>query len=363
MDIRVLLVCPDGEAAGLVLPVLTELGMKVEPTNSLARGQQLLQEERFDAVVFDYHDDRPGSDFLAALRQTPKNRTTMLIAIVGADFNVRPVFGLGASFVLYRPLSLERLRLSLRAASDLLKRERRRSRRVPVRSIVKVSYPGQPEFETTLNDISESGTSVAAAGQLPRAGKVYCEFVLPGQHEPVRLSGEVAWQDSSGLTGIRFLDVPQASRRLLKSWHEKTGAGAKKDQANGDESSVQPARGNKNSVKPANSNRRSARRFPCRVGAEVFLLRSSVPNRCTLSDMSEGGCYVEMPCPFPCGSEVEILVRTHDSRFKIQGEVLAAHPGFGMGVRFQFRDSSERVEILRLLGALAASQPLNVQML
>ena len=352
MDVRVLLVCPDQEAADLVSPVLTELGLDLERTNSLSRGRELLLQERFDAVVFDYHDDAAGSEFLSELHQSPKNRTSMLIAIVDEDFNVRPVFGLGASFALFRPLSQDRLRLSLRAASDLLRRERRRSRRVPVRVAATISYPGQDEFKTTLNDLSESGASiVTAAGQLPRAGKVYCEFVLPGQKEPVRLSGEVAWREASGITGIRFLGVPQASRRLIQSWQEK--AGPPKHAASGN---APPP------PKPGSGNRRTVRRFACKIGAEVFLQGSAVPNRCALSDISEGGCYVEMPCPFPGGSGIEILVRTNDSRFKIQGQVLATHPGFGMGVRFEFRDSSEEVEVLRLLGVLAANQPLNVQL-
>ena len=350
MDVRVLLVCPDQEAADLVAPVLTELGLDLERTNSLSRGRELLQQERFDAVVFDYHDDAAGSEFLSELHQSPKNHTSMLIAIVDEDFNVRPVFGLGASFALFRPLSLDRLRLSLRAASDLLRRERRRSRRIPVRVTATISYPGQDEFETTLNDLSDSGAAiVTAAGQLPRAGKVYCEFVLPGQKEPVRLSGEVAWREVSGLTGIRFLGVPQASRRLIQSWHEKAVPPKR------DAGAVPPP-------KHGSGNRRSMRRFACKIGAEVFLQGSAVPNRCALSDISEGGCYVEMPCPFPGGSKIEILVRTNDSRFKIQGQVLATHPGFGMGVCFEFRDSSEQVEILRLLGVLAANQPLNVQL-
>jgi len=109
-------------------------------------------------------------------------------------------------------------------------------------------------------------------------------------------------------------------------------------------------------------NRRAMRRFACKIGAEVFMRGSSVPNRCMLSDISEGGCYVEMPSPFPGGSGVEIVVRTDDARFKIQGQVLATHPGFGMGVRFQFRDTSEQTEILRLLGLLAARHPLNMQL-
>lgn len=81
---------------------------------------------------------------------------------------------------------------------------------------------------------------------------------------------------------------------------------------------------------------------------------TSVPNRCTLSDISEGGCYVEMPSPLSGQTGVEILVRTADTKMRIRGQVLATHPGFGMGVRFMFRDSVEREEILRLLAVLAS---------
>ena len=60
-------------------------------------------------------------------------------------------------------------------------------------------------------------------------------------------------------------------------------------------------------------------------------------------------------------SGVEIVVRTADTKFKIRGQVLATHPGFGMGVRFTFRDSVEREEILRLLAVLSAGPILDEQ--
>src|SRR5208337_5016347 len=64
-------------------------------------------------------------------------------------------------------------------------------------------------------------------------------------------------------------------------------------------------------------NRRGKWRFACKLGAEVYRLGSDVPNRCTLSDISEGGCYVEMPTPLSAQSGVEILVRTADTKFRI----------------------------------------------
>jgi len=41
-------------------------------------------------------------------------------------------FGAGANFVLYKPISVSQAQASLRAATALLKRERRRAFRVPV---------------------------------------------------------------------------------------------------------------------------------------------------------------------------------------------------------------------------------------
>ena len=366
MDQRGLVVCPDQDSESLLALILSELGMAAEHTPSIARGLELLDSRPFDAIVLDYRADQGSEEFLARLRRSSKNRASMLIAIVDGAFNARPVFGLGANFVLYRPLSSERTRTSLRAARGLMRRERRRAPRKPVNSMANVAFPGGPELNAALTDLSDGGTSLQTTSRIPPACKVYFEFALPGQQQLVRLSGEVAWQDSSGRVGIRFIDVPQSSRRLIQTWLQHS---------NGHPASAPPAQPTANSspqrekaaeAKDASlvsnaGNRRGELRFACKLGAEVYRLGDSVPNRCTLSDISEGGCYVEMPSPFSGQSGVEILVRTADAKLRIRGQVLATHPGFGMGVRFMFRDSVEREEVLRLLAVLSAGPSLDEQ--
>src|SRR6266436_3704823 len=76
--------------------VLSELGMTVDHTPLITRGLELLDSQRFDAIVLDYRADQSSEQFLARLRQSAKNRASMLIAIVDSEFNARPVFGLGA---------------------------------------------------------------------------------------------------------------------------------------------------------------------------------------------------------------------------------------------------------------------------
>jgi c-di-GMP-binding flagellar brake protein YcgR len=399
MDLRALVVCPDQDSVALLTLILSELGMAAEHTPSISRGLELLDSQHFDAIVLDYRADQRSEEFFARLRQSAKNRTSMLIAVVDGEFNARPVFGLGANFILYRPLSSERTRISLRAARNLMRRERRRTPRAAVGSTANVAYPGAPELNAVLTDLSDGGTLIHTANRLPPACKVYFEFALPGQQQLVRLSGEVAWQDASGRTGIRFLDVPQSSRRLMQTWLQQNNAqpaGARPahppaskpsaTQSSATESSApessatQSGPSRARTPEPEDStlvsnasdrraenrlanagNRRGEHRFACKLGAEVYRLGTTIPNRCILSDISEGGCYVEMPSPLSGQSGVEILVRTADTKLRITGQVLTTHPGFGMGVRFMFRDSAEREEVLRLLAVLSAGPALDEQ--
>jgi c-di-GMP-binding flagellar brake protein YcgR len=362
MDLRVLLVCSDQDSVNMLTLILPEMGMVAEHTPSISRALQRLNQQRFDAIIVDYRSDQSSREILTRWRQSSKNRDTMLIAIVDNESHARPVFGMGANFVLYRPLSAERTRVSLRAARGLMRHERRRAPRIPVMSHATVAYPGAAELSATLNDLSEGGTSLTTQDRIPPACKVYFEFALPGQPQFVRLSGEVAWQDSTGRTGIRFLNVPQASRRLMQAWLQQNSPGQTQSGPPGSALAFEPrwAKQKTDSAPVSNSgNRRGERRFPCKLGAEVYSLGSNVPNRCALSDISEGGCYVEMPSPLSGQSGVEIVVRTAEMKLKIRGQVLATHPGFGMGVRFMFRDSAEREEIMQLLAVLAAGPSLD----
>jgi CheY-like chemotaxis protein len=389
MDLRALVVCPDQDSATLLTLILSELGMAAEHTPSISRGLELIDSQRFDAIILDYRADQRSNEFFARLRQSAKNRASLLIAIVDGNFNARPVFGLGANFVLYRPLSSDRTRISLRAARGLLRRERRRAPRASLGSTANVAYPGAPELNAVLTDLSDGGTSIQSDKRLPPECKVYFEFALPGQEQLVRLSGEVAWQDASGRTGIRFLDVPQSSRRLMQTWLQQNNAQPATGRAaqpaaskpSAIQSSAQSSPLGESTPEPDDSalvsnvdnrraehrfatagNRRGEHRFACKLGAEVYRLGNNVPNRCILSDISEGGCYVEMPSPLSAQSGVEILVRTADTKLRISGQVLATHPGFGMGVRFMFRDTVEREEVLRLLAVLSAGPSMDEQL-
>lgn len=64
------------------------------------------------------------------------------------------------------------------------------------------------------------------------------------------------------------------------------------------------------------------------------------------SDLSQGGCFVEMPIPLPAASEFDIALWLRETKLPLKGRVVSLAPGFGNGVCF-LNTSSESQDLLR----------------
>jgi hypothetical protein len=247
-----------------------------------------------------------------------------------------------------------------------------------------VDYAGGEQIKATLVDVAEDGMAVTFGTKLPPTSKVYFQFQLPGQKSTVRLSGQVVWQDWNGRAGVQFVDVPQTSRRILSEWLQRNledtqngevAAGAQAEPAM-QTTAVLGAGGQtvkvvgkvrqegksqeRDAVARLRSqldNRRGQARYSCRLGAEVFRAGSSVRNYCHLSDLSPGGCYLEMPLVFSSGTAVEITVRTHEMKLRVSGEVKTSNPGHGVGILFKLNTKEELEGVQQLIDFVAAAPP------
>jgi hypothetical protein len=274
---------------------------------------------------------------------------------------VREILAEGVSFVLYKPLSPDRVSNSLRAARSLLPNERRRKARVPLYGAVSIAYGTSENVPANLVDLSEEGVAIRAERALAPSAKVYFEFKLPDHgSSTVRLAGEVVWTDFTGRIGLSFAKVPQSSRQLLDNWlkgnlHRQTEAGGVPLEAG------EQAQGPMFSLVGAGldtaGNRRVQSRLSCRMGAEVYAVGSKVPQHCNLIDISPGGCYVEMISPFPPGTTIDIIVRTENIKTRLKGKVRSAHMGYGMGVEFSLNGPEDRAQVKKLLDEQAAQSP------
>src|SRR5437660_11393823 len=173
--------------------------------------------DQFDAIVLDCEPGNSAMEILNQARVSPLNGTALVIALVHGHDDVREVFATSGSFVLYKPISAERAKSSLRAARALMRREKRQHKRIPVHASAGIAYANVENEPATLVDLSENGTAIQCERKLPPAAKVYSQFTLPGHKKVVRLAGDVAWHDSSGRVGIHSADVRQTYRKLPKA--------------------------------------------------------------------------------------------------------------------------------------------------
>lgn len=353
MALTSLVVCADPKAVPLLSRILSDLGIAVEPCQDARTALARLASQPFDALLVDCKDEAAAIELIANARRAPANRTTLVIAMVDGRNRVREVFAKGANFILYKPISLERASTSLRAACALMRRERRRNQRISLHAQAALDYATTENAPATVVELSESGMGIQSERKLPPSGKVYFQFSLPGQAASVRLSGDVVWQDSSGRVGIRFAHVPQASRRVLSQWLQANHA---RPYAGDHPPALTNPLAGLGLLTVSSADRRERSRHACQLGAEVYRLGSSVPTRCSLSDISTGGCYVETTDPFPSGTAVQIVVRTRDMKLRVQGSVQAVHRAFGMGVAFSLKTAEEREQVQQLI-ALVAQTP------
>ena len=378
MTLSSLLVCADEGSVQVLSGVLEELDIRVELCPDAVRAAVRLAQERFDLIILDCATQSDVVALLHESRSSRLNDSTLAVAVVAGQESIREMFTLGVNFVLYKPVSYERAVSSLRAARTVLHRDKRRKARAAVHTHATIDYAGVEHARATLVDLAEDGMAVNFGKKLPPTCKVYFQFQLPGQTASVRLSGQVVWQDWNGRAGIQFVDVPQSSRRVLQEWLKMNVADAPKlglaSEAVEVEHSIRPsedavvAGGSREKAEGKGSdgeamarlraepdNRRGQTRYACRLGAEVYQQGSSVRNYCHLSDLSPGGCYLEMPLAFAQGTPIEITVRTQDMKLRLSGQVKASHPGYGMGVSFKLSTRDERHGVQQLIDFVAAT--------
>jgi CheY-like chemotaxis protein len=377
MTLSTLLVCSDAAAVDVLRRVVEELGMKLELCSDVARGAVRLAQERFDLIVLNCKTPRDAIGLLLGSRASRLNDSTLAVVVVEGQENIREMFSLGVNFVVYKPVAYESALISLRAAQTLLYRDKRRKARAVVHTQATVDYAGGEQMKATLVDLGEDGMAVTFGKKLPPTSKVYFQFQLPGLKSTVRLSGQVVWQDWNGRAGVQFVDVPQTSRRIMSEWLQNniddgSSGDAVLEVAGKAGSILQAAAPAGASAKPDGKarerdavarlrsepdNRRGQVRYACRLGAEVFQAGSSVRNYCHLSDLSPGGCYLEMPLVLAQGAAIEITVRTHEMKLRVSGEVKTSHPGYGMGISFRLNTKDERNGVQQLIDFVSAAAP------
>ncbi|MGA7293798.1 MAG: PilZ domain-containing protein, partial [Terriglobales bacterium] len=215
---------------------------------------------------------------------------------------IRSILGAGAHFILTKPVANEQARNTMRAATALLKRERRQSLRVAVQAAVSIRLDDSNMVEGILLDLSTGGMDVLAAKPLSSAALVRVSFELPDGGAGIEGDAEVAWSTANGQTGFRFLDMDPKMRGEMGEWLAARAHDALPEEPD-------------------------------------------AVTQCKLTDLSLGGCYVQTESPFPQSSAVDLCLRATGMEIHTEGLVRVMHPGHGMGIEFPARTEEQRKSV------------------
>lgn len=315
MILQALLVSKDDLAAETLIQVMSQFGVAVERSTATDVATNRLTEERFDQVIVDFDDPQAASQLLETCRHIagPDRKPPVTLALLQDASQVRSILGAGAHFILTKPIASDQARKTFRAATSMLKRERRQSMRVAVQAAVSIRLAEDTPVEGILLDLSTGGMDVLAAKPIPIASTVHVLFELPDSGASIAADAEVAWSTGNGQLGVRFLDIDPKMREELGAW------------------------------------------MAARSG-DALPEETDAVTQCKLTDLSLGGCYVETESPFPQSSAVDLCLRAAGMEIHTEGLVRVMHPGHGMGVEFPARTEEQRKSVGEFIQFLT-SQP------
>jgi CheY-like chemotaxis protein len=315
MILQTLLMSKDDLTAETLIQVLVQFGVAVDRSNAADVALSRLAEERFDLAIVDFDDPAAASQLLEGCRGLAgaDRNPPVTVALLPDASKIRSILGAGAHFILTKPIANEQAQNTFRAATALLRRERRQSARIAVQAPISLTVDGGTPVEGILLDLSMGGMDVLAAKPLPATTVTHVSFELPDCPGVIEGSAEVAWSTANGQTGLRFLDMDVPTRESMGEW-----LGARAHEALPEEP---------DEVSP-----------------------------CKLTDLSLGGCYVQTESPFPQSSTVDLCLRAAGMEIHTEGLVRVMHPQHGMGIEFPARTEEQRKSVGEFI-AFLTGQP------
>lgn len=99
--------------------------------------------------------------------------------------------------------------------------------------------------------------------------------------------------------------------------------------------------------------RRLYPRYTVEVQIEIHIEGTTVPMRLETTDLSRGGCYIQLMMPLAVGLQVQATLWLDGCPVVIRGRVATCHPNFGNGIMFVEFEGEARELLGRYLDAAA----------
>ena len=197
MSAYALLLSQDKEVQSILPRLLGGMRIDTEIVIDVLRATRLLRERKFEAIIIDC--ELNGADtLLENIDSYPSNCTA------------------GAKFMIVKPVLPEQARRMLYAASGLLIHEYRRYFRCGLEVPIYLAAESR-ELRAKTTNISIGGLAIRTLEEIRLAERFRLKFVLPNA-VGLQADAEVAWADTKGRVGLRFLELPELAHRRLQTW-------------------------------------------------------------------------------------------------------------------------------------------------
>jgi CheY-like chemotaxis protein len=220
MQKRALIVDDETATCQLIEKVLSSVGIESLVMTKSAEAVDILQGGEFSVIFLGFRMAFPdGAELTRQMRNSGFNRMTPVV-LMSDDQTPHAMsqgFEAGASFFLYKPIDRERLLRLVGTTQGSMGHERRRTRRVPLKSKVQLRI-GRHEIEGETIDVSMEGMLVRSAKTLPIGSSVNISLHLSKGVQPVAGVGCVVRLIGPNQMGIHLGSLALSESQRLQEF-------------------------------------------------------------------------------------------------------------------------------------------------
>jgi len=211
-----MVVSRDWQEVSVLECILGGLHMDVAVEQEPQRAMSRLSRSKVDALIVDC-DLNGSAQFLYELQQSERQLNTVPLVIMGTPSS-QTVEATGALFAFKKPISVEQAVRTLSAARNMILDGRLRYHRAGLEVPVSLNCNRHSPIEAHLINVSQGGLQVHSDSPVEMTKPFQVSFALPGAKNTMKAHAEVAWQDTRGNVGIRFVKVTPRQQRTLQLW-------------------------------------------------------------------------------------------------------------------------------------------------
>jgi CheY-like chemotaxis protein len=219
MTISSMVVSRDWQEVSLLECILGGLHIGVDVESEPERARAKLAKSKIDALIVDC-DLNGATGFLRGLLDDSSKNSVPLLIVSGSKGR-DSLEAKGASFVFEKPISVEQAVHTLSAARNMILDGRLRYHREQLDVPVSLTSQSKKRFQAHLVNLSQGGMGLRVKRPLPLEGEFRVSFTLPGARRFVKLQAQLAWMDTRGNVGVRFVEINPLTKRELRIWLER----------------------------------------------------------------------------------------------------------------------------------------------